>query len=599
MSETTSADALIEQFSSTLDPSLVLAIVNEPGQSIDEATNILKALAGTVPAERENEARSPPMDATSMEFTLFFLQETFPNVSSEHLETLLATSEGDLDTAMDKLYVEQMLSNTSASVKPLSGGLDFDALAQGLSVKKTKSKKSKLKNRTTGPITVSLTDQRSPHHIYYDMRTARSGQMNKPSQAIASVDTTGLTDEEIARKLQNAERDAAEAASIPVADQQWLLASSSLSQLATLLRMPQSRIQSVFNQSSFNLHVTFGRAVEAAMMENDAQQAAQAEDFGAMCASIADITGETEREIRRLLQASRGNQDAVFDLLQLRGVIKEAAGGSEHGPDILDPAGRVGIKVPNAERVMSTQSEHKTPGGPAPRWLSSDKSTYAGRVSNAAFAPYNARSTAVRTEGMAVTLPASASRVDAPKNVAIDDMASSSYTTEECRERANECRARRNAALQQAARSVRQSRTSKIGGASMVYAEEARKHDMEARRWQMLASCALVDQRRLDSSATHGGATHGGERIDLHGLTVHEALTVVAQNVARWQSTPLGEARHRAPLEIVTGRGVHSRHNMSVLRPAIVRYLSQRGWRVDDTSDPGVLYVKSSSAPVI
>jgi len=33
----------------------------------------------------------------------------------------------------------------------------------------------------------------------------------------------------MARKLQNAERDAADAASEPVADPQWLLASSSLS----------------------------------------------------------------------------------------------------------------------------------------------------------------------------------------------------------------------------------------------------------------------------------------------------------------------------------------------------------------------------------
>ena len=249
MSNETEADALIERYASVLDPSLILAIANEPGQSTDEASKILDALVETVPPECVQEK------PVSAELTLLFLQQSFPHVAYEKLETLLISSDGDIDMVIDKLYAEDMLAQEPTM--PVPKGLDYDALAEGLASKKSKPS-NKFKKRTTGPITVSLTDQRSPHHIYYDKRVPRPASKLPDT----SVDTFGLTDEEMARKLQNAERDAADAASEPVADQQWLLASSSLSQLAVLLGMSPARIQSLFHQSSFNLHLTFGRAVQ-------------------------------------------------------------------------------------------------------------------------------------------------------------------------------------------------------------------------------------------------------------------------------------------------------------------------------------------------
>ena len=274
MSDETVADALIERYASVLDSSLILAIANEPGQSTDEASKILDALVETVPPGCAQEK------LVSAELTLLFLQQSFPHVAYEKLETLLISSDGDIDVVMDKLYVEDMLAQEPRV--PVQKGLDYDALAEGLASKKSKPS-NKSKKRTAGPITVSLTDQRSPHHIYYDKRVPR------PTSKLPDtpVDTFGLTDEEMARKLQNAERDAAAAASEPVADQQWLLASSSLSQLAVLLGMSPARIQSLFHQSSFNLHLTFGRAVEAAMMSPQAREAVQAPEFAATCASLA------------------------------------------------------------------------------------------------------------------------------------------------------------------------------------------------------------------------------------------------------------------------------------------------------------------------
>ncbi|WFD19548.1 hypothetical protein MCAP1_001782 [Malassezia caprae] len=576
--------ALLARYSSRLDPSLILAITQEPGQSAEQAAAILEQLAAAVPADMVSDEWEAPMDTS-----LLFLQQTFPEKQVDILEGALRDSRGDVDVAMDELLAQEMLEAEmhSSSSSTSSRGLDLEALSAGLASKKPKAKKSKDK-KGRGPVTVSLTDQRSPHHILYAARAAP-----KPA-APAVVDAAGLSDEELARRLQNAERDAAEASSIPVADQQWLLASSSLSQLAVLLDMPSSQVQRLFNQASFNLPIAMGRAIQLAASDPAADALASTPDFQTACETLAAITERDVWHAESLLRATRGHQDAALDLLQLEDVVNEAADTVSVRPDILDPSGLLATHGPTAERATATVSQQMKKTGGAPRWLSGDTGTYAGRASLAPAPPAGAQraQAAVQAGRTATVLPASAAQVDVPAAHIDDD---TPYTREESLRRAADARALRDAALQQAARCARQSRSTGVGGAAMVYAEEARKHDATARRWQLRAASALVEQRASES----GSSTLSSDaptRIDLHGLTVHESLTVVAQNVARWQSTPLGEARVRAPLEIVTGRGMHSRHYQSVIRPAIVRYLTQRGFSVDATSDAGVVYVKARRA---
>lgn len=570
--------ALLAQFSSRLDPSLILAIAQEPGQSRAQAEAILEELAAAVPPDMVPYESEPWMDGG-----LLFLQQSFPEKPVHVLERAWEDSKGDVDAAMDELLAQDLLEAESLAPSTASRrGLDLEALAAGMSSKKPKSKKSKDK-KSRGPVTVSLTDQRSPNHILYAARAAP-----KPVAPLP-VDTTGLDDEEIARRLQNAERDAADASSLPVADQQWLLASSSLSQLAVLLDLPMSRVQSLFHQASFHLPITVGRAIQLAASDPAAEALAQTDDFRTACETLGAITERPVWHVERLLRATRGHQDAALDLLQLEDVVQEGADTLNPGPDVLDPGGLVSIQAPSAERLTATVSQRMAVSGGTPRWLSTDSGTYAGRASQAPTPPAGTQraQAAVRTGHAVTVLPGSAAQVDVVPGHAEDD---TPYTREESLRRAADARAMRDAALQQAARCARQSRSSGIGGAAMVYAAEARKHDATARRWQLRAASALVEQRSLDAGAPATGAC---APIDLHGLTVHESLTVVAQSIARWQSTPLGESRARAPLEIITGRGMHSRHHQSVIRPAIVRYLTQRGFTVDTSSDAGVLYVKA------
>ncbi|WFD01977.1 hypothetical protein MOBT1_000660 [Malassezia obtusa] len=402
-------------------------------------------------------------------------------------------------------------------------------------------------------------------------------------------DEEGLDDAELARRLQNAEKDAASANERLVGDQQWLLASSTLSQLASLLDVPLLKIQSIFNQSSFNLHVTMARATAYAAAQPAAVYAQSASTFSTVCETLSGITGRDPRLLSQVLAATKGEESAALDLLQLQDVVATAADGIYNRPDLLDPTAKLSSDDPSVALYTPTITQKRTvTAGPAPRWLDAEDRSYASRSAQAAPPPAGASlaTEALRQGHSAVVLPASAQRVEL--SAAVEPDLGGNYSTEECHRRAEELREKRNAALRQAAASARRYRgaSASLGGAASVYAEEARKYDAAARRWQMRAASALVEQRQTDYTGSYDSDL---ERIDLHGLTVHEALTVVQRKLQRSSAAP-----GRAFLEIVTGRGVHSRHNVSVIRPAIVRYLNQRGYTVDSTSNPGVLYVKQA-----
>lgn len=607
MGDSGDTDALVRRFCPPLDPSLVLALCSESDRAEMETIQILSDLSEAARVEEAVDATQPadapaPVLGTEAsketeehdyekDSVLNFLAQSFPNKTPDALQRSLEESQGDVDVAMDALLAQDMLSlDVGAKHAPKKGGLDYDALASGMQRKKPSRSKAKAGGSRKAQ-TVSLTDQRSAHHIYADRRTlATSSSQRSRASSPPLIAEEGLDDAEFARRLQNAEKDAVAANEKLVGDQQWLLASSTLTQLASLLDVPQTKIQSIFNQASFNLHVTMARAMAYAAAQPMAMAAQQAPAFPVVCETLTSITGGDPRVISEVLAATKGEQSAALDLLQLREVVATAADGVYNRPDLLDPTAKLASDDPSVALYTPTITQKRQVGpGPAPRWLDANDRTYAGRSTGAAASTPSSSSLAadaLRQGQTAVVLPASAQQVELSAVAAEPDLGGS-FSKEECQLRAAELREKRDAALRQAAVSARRYRgaSATLGGAASVYAEEARKYDTAARRWQMRAASALVEQRQTDLAID--GRLSEMERIDLHGLTVHEALTVVQQKLARSRS---GGAR--TFLEIITGRGVHSRHNVSVLRPALVRYLQQRGYTVDSSSNPGALYVK-------
>ncbi|WFC97852.1 hypothetical protein MYAM1_000573 [Malassezia yamatoensis] len=605
MEDPVNQEDLVKRFCPPLDPSLVLAICSETERSQDDQIQILVELAQTVnldqPASLPTEPNpttqgfdpNPAEDlegASEKQATLTFLAQSFPDRTVETLEKVLNKAEGNVDTAMDELLSENLLASVSirANKQASQSGLDYDALAEGMRGKKTGRSKTK---QTAGrkPQKVSLTDQRSANHIYAERRNvAKASTVKAASPDI--IDTEGLDDAEIARRLQIAEKDAIAANEKLVGDQQWLLASSALTQLASLLDVSSQKMQSIFNHASFNLHVTMARAIAFAAEQTAALDAMNKPEFHVVCDTLAKVTDRDPRVIRQVLAATKGEQASALDLLQLQDVVAKAAEGVYNRPDLLDPTAQVGSDIPSVALHTPTVTQKRVVGqGPGPRWLDTQDRSYASRSAQADSRLDTKLSafSALQQGQAAVVLPMSAQRVELDTNMGTS--LEGTYSNEECLQRADELREKRNAALRQAASSARRYRgaNATLGGAASVYAEEARKYDAAARRWQMRAASALVEQRQTDAMA--GGHASDMERVDLHGLTVHEALTVVQQVLAR-----SSRSSGRTFLEIVTGRGVHSRHNVSVIRPAIVRYLQQQGYTIDSTSNPGVLYVKQT-----
>ncbi|CCG81182.1 FAD binding domain protein [Taphrina deformans PYCC 5710] len=144
-------------------------------------------------------------------------------------------------------------------------------------------------------------------------------------------------------------------------------------------------------------------------------------------------------------------------------------------------------------------------------------------------------------------------------------------TASQCREMAAECASRRDAAFRQAAAAHQKSKGDGLhGGTAMYYADVGRDHDARMRAWNMKAA-------QLSSVARSGHA----DDLDLHGLSVHEALVVVRDGLAQWYSRTrmLESGTLVSPLRVVTGKGLHSVHGEAKLLPAVKKYLDREGWR--------------------
>ncbi|BGP17856.1 hypothetical protein JCM10213_008346 [Rhodosporidiobolus nylandii] len=145
------------------------------------------------------------------------------------------------------------------------------------------------------------------------------------------------------------------------------------------------------------------------------------------------------------------------------------------------------------------------------------------------------------------------------------------YSADDCRRLALEALEKRNAAFREAARAFQRGHGRGVGerGGATVWAEKGRMYEQERRRWEEEAARRTVGERR---------AITGRDVVDLHGLTLSQALTVVDEACNSWWSASR-ETLSPPPLRIITGVGRHSRNQRAVLAPAVTRHLDKEGWR--------------------
>ncbi|KAI8578729.1 hypothetical protein K450DRAFT_245234 [Umbelopsis ramanniana AG] len=156
---------------------------------------------------------------------------------------------------------------------------------------------------------------------------------------------------------------------------------------------------------------------------------------------------------------------------------------------------------------------------------------------------------------------------------------------EECRDIAFSLVLQRNEVYRKAADAYRRAKgkTNGEGGIAYYYSDEGRKMDVAAKEWNMRAARAIIRQHRIRQNDDH--------LLDLHGLTVAEAVELVKEGVNQWwsRSTMRAGRTKIKPLSIVTGIGKHSDHGQSRLYPAVMGLLTREGWKVDTMSRGSLL----------
>ncbi|KAG9295751.1 hypothetical protein G9A89_008979 [Geosiphon pyriformis] len=146
------------------------------------------------------------------------------------------------------------------------------------------------------------------------------------------------------------------------------------------------------------------------------------------------------------------------------------------------------------------------------------------------------------------------------------------YDPQFCREKARQYMEKRNEAFGKAMASFNKARGHRKdgeGGIASYYSNEGHRFDSQMKTWNLRAARSSVKRHR-DASGDHN-------LLDLHGLSVKEALTVVKEGLEQWYSSVAGRDK---PLKIVTGQGNHSPNGIAKLPPAIARMLDKENWDV-------------------
>ncbi|XP_030836727.1 uncharacterized protein LOC100891052 [Strongylocentrotus purpuratus] len=99
------------------------------------------------------------------------------------------------------------------------------------------------------------------------------------------------------------------------------------------------------------------------------------------------------------------------------------------------------------------------------------------------------------------------------------------------------------------------------------YSNQGRLHSMRLKEANRRAAELILVQRRHVT---------GENKLDLHNLHVEEALQALQEVLIERQMHP-SPGQHRY-LEVVTGRGKHSKMGVAKLKPAVCKFLEQKGY---------------------
>ncbi|GAA5981297.1 hypothetical protein JCM11641_005635 [Rhodosporidiobolus odoratus] len=335
----------------------------------------------------------------------------------------------------------------------------------------------------------------------------------------------------------------------PSTSNAWASISSHASYLSNLLYVPDSRVTSTYYAHQSSLPHTLSLLLSQLAQERPFPSLPAAleakEQLRALvpASSLASKTGAgKEDELETLLCATEGDVSDALDLHSFVQDVQKSMGKNLAWSMLVAPdengTVEVGKKQPSQNGFPAVaSSRRKSPGGTT----------------------------------TTIPLPTSGSHHPNTTYVTPVFSASRNYSAEDCRRLAFEALANRNQAFREAAKAFQRGHGRGVGerGGATVWAEKGRMFERERRRWVEEAARRTVGERR---------AVTGKDVVDLHGLTLSQALTVVDEACNAWWARSRGTVSP-SPLRIITGVGRHSRGGRAILAPAVTRHLDKEGWR--------------------
>ncbi|GAA5990172.1 hypothetical protein JCM10908_005857 [Rhodotorula pacifica] len=325
-------------------------------------------------------------------------------------------------------------------------------------------------------------------------------------------------------------RTASALAAAPSGANAWVSFSSQASLLATLLHIPPTRVTSTYYQQSSSLPLTISTLLTQLATERVFEAIPNALELKAQLRLIVPLSRASDDDLEVLLSATEGD---LSDALDLHHFIRDVE--ASMGTNLTLSSLVAREAETNGNGIGSTASDGFTlvPSAAARR----------------------------------ATAASSASHLPAGP--------SDRYSYEDCASLALEYLVKRNEAFRTAARSFQRGGQGERGAAG-YWAEKGREYDRERRKWEERAARAAVGERRHKTQDPY--------TIDLHGLTLAHALTIVDETCNSWWSANR-DSEHVPPLRIITGVGRHSRNNAPILAPAVTKHLDRHGWywRWDDS----------------
>ncbi|KAG8691134.1 hypothetical protein FRC11_006554 [Ceratobasidium sp. 423] len=180
----------------------------------------------------------------------------------------------------------------------------------------------------------------------------------------------------------------------------------------------------------------------------------------------------------------------------------------------------------------------------------------------------------------AASIPGSSQWTTAVGVDSVDQTGANENDVDACIEEVMYWKEKRHAALRQASEVYTRRKHEYGGEAALFYSNQAKDYAAKEREWRLKAAKAGVKAKQDKTSS---------KAIDLHGLTVNESLEVVKESVNTWWSSAGSASTPNEPLQIITGVGRHSKGNVPVIAPAVMKLLGRDGWRAHKRE--GIVYV--------